>query len=73
MIIKYLLAFTSLALCLSGCLLADDSPITPSDCSIVHETYPDVAEGSCSWVLNVMQNYAPPTVLPPATDTGAHF
>ncbi len=68
----------SLLLLASGCLFGDDDePILPVEvtdpCSIVHETYPDVREDSCSWVLNVMRNYAPPTVLPPATDTGGQL
>ena len=71
--LKHLLPLTAVALCLSGCFLTGDDPITPSDCSIVHATYPNVGQDSCSWVLNVMQNYAPPTVLPTATDTGGLF
>ena len=47
------------------------SPTELSDpCAIVHETYPNVGEDSCRWVLNVMRNFPPPTFLPAATDTG---
>lgn len=64
----------ALALCLPACFLFSDEPLLPPEladpCSIVHETYPNVGEDSCLWVLNVMRNFPPPTFLPAATDTG---
>ncbi len=68
----------SLLLLASGCLFGDDDePILPVEvtdpCSIVHETYPNVREDSCSWVLRIMQEYQRPTELPPRTDTGGYL
>ena len=57
-----------------ACFLFSDEPLLPPEladpCSIVHETYPNVGEDSCLWVLNVMRNFPPPEFLPAATDTG---
>lgn len=75
--IRILVYIILAAVCLSSCFFSDDDPLLPPEitdpCSIVHETYPNVGEDSCSWVLNVMRNFQPPTVLPSATDTGGQL
>ena len=64
----------AIVLTLPSCFLFSDEPLLSPEftdpCSVVHETYPNVGEDSCAWVLTMMRLYPPPEFLPAATDTG---